>query len=440
MDRMYKAFVIFMCLIVAVSVFPVIASAVSVNGISSSSSSVSPGDSFIVTLNIPKSENADTVSIRVEFDSSTFEVTSWEPQITNGLYNKGDGFFVVSSANATRAVEMGSGLVLKAGMSVKKNAKNGNYSIKLVKNSISYVKDNGYEYVELWDPTVKEVTIQVGKTSGGGAAPEGTTSANTTKVIDTPDDDPGDESTTTSQTQTTTAEEIIVIDDDENTGNITDENNDTTAPVTNKINITLNAVLDGLPKGKIGTSTKTEFFSKDTEINISNTATAKESASYAIENLGFKNHVYYPFDISLFETATGKKVRSLDNGYIDFSMPIPKIFGEAPYELNVYHIEGGYPQLISSSVVFEDGQGKIKFRANSFSPYMIVDMVGELAQPDHTNAGTKGNVPGNGGSGRPLNPNTGVGAAIIIPSALVGCAVLSRKTGKHRRRTRKFIL
>ena len=438
---MYKAFVSLLCLIIAVAAMPIIVYATSVNGISASSRNLNPGDSFTVSLNIPATENADTASIRVEFDSTAFEVTSWSPNISNGLFNSGEGFFAVSAANAIKEINLVGGLELKAGIKVKESAKTGDYSIRLTKYSISYVKDNGYEFVELWNPSVKEVTVRVGTTSGNGRTETTsiTTSANSSDGGDDPviitDDDSGE--TTSQSAPTTSEEEAIVIGDDDDDSTFT-TNDETTVPVTSKANITLTAILEGLPKGKINTSTKSNFFSEDTEIRLTNSTDSKTSAEYAIDNLNLKNHAYYSFDISLYGNESGKKIHSLGNGYIDFTVPIPTVFGQAPYELNVYHIENGYTQLVPSEIIFEDGLGKIKFRANSFSPYMIVDMVGELVKPAQTGSGTTGDGSENS-DGRPLNPNTGVGAAIIIPSALIGCMLLSRKHIKNRKRTRKYI-
>ncbi|MBQ8614396.1 MAG: hypothetical protein IJ416_09300, partial [Ruminiclostridium sp.] len=162
-----------------------------------SQSNLEPKDEFEVYINVPaNSENADTASLKVEFDASAFEVKSWEPVISGGTAGKGDGYFSLAAANAERNIDLSSGLTFKAVMSVKSGAKTGSYNLKLTKSSFSYVADNGYEYVELWSPTVKKVTVKI-------TAPAETTTTTTTSCSSIPpEEEKPDENTDVTTTTT----------------------------------------------------------------------------------------------------------------------------------------------------------------------------------------------------------------------------------------------
>ncbi len=177
MCRMFKLILSVLCAAIAFAAVSVTAFAASVNGISVSGTDLAPGDTFTVTLSVPAAEAADTASVRVEFDPSAFEVVSWSPAITNGYYNSGDSFLALTSANAVRAIDMSRGAEFTATLLVKRNVVAGTYPIKLVSHSFSYVKDNGYEYVELWTPSVTDAYINVrGSTTTTSQVTEITTS------------------------------------------------------------------------------------------------------------------------------------------------------------------------------------------------------------------------------------------------------------------------
>ncbi len=132
------------------------------SGISSSTSVVSVGDIFNVDLLVPPAENADTAIIKVEFDSSAFEVVNWNPTIPGAVINpNGDGFFSLQAANATRAIDLSSGLKLSAELKVKDSAAMGDYTIRLTESSFSYFDEETFEDVELWFPTTTSVDIKV---------------------------------------------------------------------------------------------------------------------------------------------------------------------------------------------------------------------------------------------------------------------------------------
>ena len=470
MCRMFKLILSVLCAAIAFAAVSVTAFAASVNGISVSGTDLAPGDTFTVTLSVPAAEAADTASVRVEFDPSAFEVISWSPNLTNGYYNSGDSFLALTSANAVRAIELSRGAEFTATLSVKRNAAAGTYPIKLVSHSFSYVKDNGYEYVELWTPSVTDAYINVGSSSAGTSSssvttsqvPEITTSAVSssqppvttsssssavgTSTTKTPAVNEDLNSDTTGKTNEITAAPNNNDDDEEeypDTGNTVISGQggdaDTTTPAnggSSNVEVTCKVALGGLPDGKINISAKNAAFDRDTEIRVTGNGEADESTLNALKSLGLDKHGYYTFDISLYDIAANKRVNTLTRGYIEFAIPVPKKLQSAMNDLAVYHISGGKAQRINSSISFDEGQYRIKFSASDFSPYMIVDMVGENTDSSQASIVDTTNT----GSGvMPLNPHTGVTAAVAIPAALVGCALLSRKIIKKRKRTKTYV-
>ena len=145
----------------------------SVNGLGISDPELAPNDTFVLTVSVPASENADSASLRAEFDDSAFEVVSWEPVLTNGLSNSTDNAVMLTSANAKRDIDLSEGASFRAVMAVKPEAKSGEYRFVLAKHSFSYVADNGYESIELWEPEITELSVSVsdGVEAVAGAAP-----------------------------------------------------------------------------------------------------------------------------------------------------------------------------------------------------------------------------------------------------------------------------
>ena len=474
MNKPFKLILSVICAVLALTVLSVTAFAASGSGISVSDSELSPGDTFTVTLSVPSAEAADTASIRVEFDASVFEVTSWAPTLANGFYNSGDGFFALTSANAVRAIDLSRGAEFTATMSVKRSAASGTYPIKLVSASFSYVKDNGYDYVELWTPAVTEVQVKIGSGTGASspsittsqspavttspsvAAPSPissttkTTTASTTPLVSATKQ-PADNDDAAADTTRKADENAAALDDDEDeypeAGDsvIYDTDNDdgdTTAPVNgggSGVEVTYKVSLGGLPDGKIHISTSGAAFDRDTRIVLTGNGGADNDALNALKSMGLGKHDYYAFDISLYDAVSNKRVNTLKSGSVGFAIPVPKKLTGAMSDLSVYHISGGKATSIPSRIAFENGQYRIKFSASDFSTYVIVDMVGELADNaqasivDTTNSGSSGT------GVRPLNPNTGVTAAIAVPAALVGCALLSRKVIKKRKRKKTYV-
>ena len=467
MCRMFKLILSVLCAVTALAAVSVTAFAASVNGISVSGSDLRPGDTFTVTLGVPAAEAADTASLRVEFDPSVFEVVTWTPNLTNGYYNSGDSFIALTSANATRAIDLSRGAEFTATLAVKRSASSGTYPIKLVSSSFSYVKDNGYEYVELWTPSVTDASVRIASSSSGTPTSSVTTSQ--TPVITTSSSAASQPAVSSANatasaaatTKTTTAKSDTDADttikpgetaappndDDEDedevpvSGNVVistddDDDGETTSPAVpdkKSVSVTYKAALGGLPDGKIHISTRSAVFDRDTEIRLTGTGKADDSALKALRELGLGKHDHYAFDISLYDSAANKRMNTLTGGHIEFAIPVPKKLLSAVDDLDVYHISGGRAQRINSSIAFTNGQYRIEFSASDFSTYMIVDMTGELA--DFTQA----SIADTSGTGSGLNPHTGVTAAVTVPAALVGCALLSRKIIKKRKRTKTYV-
>ena len=173
-QRIFKPFtsiLIVFCIILSVLTLNIFIFAADINGISVSSDTAAAGDEITVTIYAPPAQNADTAFIKVEFDSSVFEVVKWEPTVANAIYNSGEGFFVVTSANASRAIQLGSGYRDTAVIAVKRNAPDGDHKFTLTQHSLSYIDDSGFKSVELWNPAVTEVTVHIGRSSGSQGNP-----------------------------------------------------------------------------------------------------------------------------------------------------------------------------------------------------------------------------------------------------------------------------
>ncbi len=431
------------------------------NGISVSDSDPAPGSGFTVTVTVPPSENADTLSVKAQFAPEVFEVISWEPVLENSVRNSGEDFFVLTSANAARVIDLSGGLVMKAEMSVKENAPAGNYSIKLTEHSITYVKDNGRDYEQLWEPTVTEAEVRVAGSYAqartlrdNDTAQPRTTADNTAAPVPekpllsadrTLSDDPPDEGTVMP------GEEQVIVDEEieepyryveaAEPPQETAADNEAVpdalpvsgqAPADAAVNIFLTAELDGLPGGQIHTSTKRDFFSGDTQIALFNSAEAENDAESAAAALGSSGRGSYAFGISVTDMASGRTINSLPDGYIEFTIPVPLKFTDTS-GLVLYRVSDGYPRYTASALSSENGVNVMTFRTDHFSRYMIVDTVTPVTVPAERNmtvTGKEAPAP----AGKPLNPDTGAAAAVTIPAALAGCVFLAGKQIKHRKR------
>lgn len=145
----------------AAAVFSVTASADNADGISVSADTLTAGEFFTLTVNIPPSENADTASVKITYDETAFEVTEWAPALPGGVSNSGNGILALSAANIERVIDLSGGLTLTAEMRVRDDASPGAYTFELTDHSLCYVQDNGYEFEELWFPEVISAAVEV---------------------------------------------------------------------------------------------------------------------------------------------------------------------------------------------------------------------------------------------------------------------------------------
>lgn len=455
-------------------------------GISSSSATVRRGETFSVYITVPSvPENADTASILAEFDPDIFEVVSWSPVLPGSFANSGNGYFALSASNAGRSIILSGGITLKADLRVKNNTSSSAGTITLKKASLAHVKDNGYDYQELWIPSVTSVRINISQDGGSGtsgtrpyytlppyttaqpAATRNTTASSTSRtavvtlapvIITTSRDDttvPPDNDTRNNSDESFYDPDIpyddeddydIPFDDGNSSGLPEDDpynpdedgggNASAGTRVKRKINISLEQDLYGLGGEKIRIKTKYEFFEHDTVIIIDDLPANDPDALLMLEILGLKGHNIYPFDISVFDTVTNSYISRLPDGaYIEIAIPLPENMTAHSSALELYHIVNSYPEKITSSVTEENGVKKLVFRANSFSPYVIVDTTytadPEIIMPPDiyiSETRTDGAV----------NPATGAAAAVGIPAVLTCCVFLvrKRKPKVHRKRAK----
>gem|GEM_PF-1717982 len=457
--------------------------AVTGGGISLSRSGAYQGSTFTLYVNVPViSEKADSGNIRVNYDGSIFELVAWEPVITGGADYSGYGYIGLTAGTAGRSIDLGRGLTFMAVFRAKSTAPVGTYSFSLAEGSFSYLKNNGYERQELWIPAVRNAGINVvsGYVPYRSVVTDNTGTVNTagtvdrnpvrgTEVIDggddpditispeqenTGDDDPAADDGDDLSDPDDTEEETVPDDDDgtaadpdddsdeNNSENNSENNNDdstenggeNTAPKAD-IQISLESELEGITGGRVLITTKKRFFDGDMIVIISNTGEAEKAGLAALGELGLDGHAYYAFDISVYDTAKGEYLHSLPEGYIDFDIPVPDVFDGSADFINVYHTADSQPEFIGSETDNTTGSARIHFRADSFSPYLFVDMANPNTQPVIV-PGTEVQPEDSNGN---VNPHTGVAAAVVIPSAVAGCVLLARKTRKRRKRAKSEI-
>lgn len=459
-------------------------------GISLTTYALYPGSDFSVQLEIPASRTAELGNILVEYDGSVFELLSWAPNIAGAHAYTGTSYFSLNAENTYSAIDLSAGTVLYASMRVRDNAQPGSYNFRLVNSSFTYYDNSKREYVELWKP---QNTVAAANIYAGGSLvtntptnivviPETTTTTTTTAsqvYIDprTYDDEveyseAGEEDTTVPPELSRGAEEDIgeqEIDIDDHEANYEDvvdpddfedvtqineyeddddddDDSGNSAPAITQGSVSLDCSrLSGLSDSKVELTTKNSYFSGRSAVILSNTDYADTCAKEALRQLGMYDHLYYAFDISVFNYDANRYVQQLANGgYIQLLMPLPAEMLSAPSNIEVFHIADGRPVALDRDIVSEGGRVMVRFSTDSFSPYMIADTArtyseqsGSIVELDDDNGIISGGntVPHNGN----LNPSTGVAAAIALPAAVTGCVVLARKTVRRRKRARSNI-
>ena len=431
-------------------------------GISVSRSEVYTGDVFTVYVNVPSVNDwADAASMRVDYDPNVFELVSWDPGVNGCSATNGYGYFGLESySNA--AINMNYGFTFYATLRAKNYANLGRYSLNLSRASFT---SGG---TRLWNPTSNTAYVTVTSYSvySGYNYPwnqlpppppdnrNNNTNNNNNKPTTPSNDDKSDIEYIDDDDDDSSRRNSIYDDDDDYTppdapdyDDYDDEQPDgqTNIPA-HDVSLQLNTDLTEIRGKNVNIVTKYRFFTDKTLIFIRNTEQADRCAEAALNELGMSDHKSYAFDISVYNVVTGEYIHSLPGGYIDFNIPIPTSLASSPSTLLVYHVENGVPEYIDSSVIYEDGQQKLHFRANSFSPYMFVDTL-NLKQSGYTPSTSGVNRPdanitinsGSSGSGidRNANPNTGSAAIIVIPAAIGGCLLLAKKDKKRKRSSRR---
>jgi len=465
-------------------------------GISVSQYALNKGDTFNVIINIPASRTADSAYLLVSFDSSAFDVITWMPNIAGASAYTGSGYFSLSANNSSALIDLTYGMSLYATLRVKDTAANSSYNLRLEKADFTYYDTSKRDNVSLWTPqeTLTSVSVYSNNNQQNNnqpvIVPEVTTSTqwnypysyttrNYSDEIDYSEGIDPEKAVTTTRTTTRGTNDDTDPDDDPDSYDIVNLDNDNYYPdeddpddehgtdtadydnnsgntVSGKGSVSLDcSKLKGLSSGGVVLTTKNSFFTGTTQVIMTNTEYAEVCARDALNRLGLSNHICYPFDISLFNTDTNRYATGLANGgYLELEMPLPAEMIDNPQEVEVFHIADGMPESLNRNIVYSGGQTRIRFRVSSFSPFMFVDMSRENAAdttrtpvPDSGYVSVDdpegdaelimdaGYVPHNGS----LNPNTGVAAAIIIPSAVGGCVFLARKSSKRRKRAKSNI-
>ena len=396
-------------------------------GISVSSLYVRQGELFTVYVTVPAVDAfATSGGITVQYDANAFDLVTWAPNVYGGAAVNGVGSFGLSVSGYS-SIDLSRGLTLYATLRAKNVAVNNRYLFSLY-SSLVYGGD------QIWYPAITYAYVTITDGSGYNWTNPTPWHTDTTDHYNRPDN--GDNNNNNNNNN----------NDNNNPGSQTIEPDDGDEKIITpgrKVNITLKTDLKRINSGRVSARTNAGFFSGDTIIYVRNTAEADSCADTALRTLRLSNHRSYAFDISLYNTETGKYVHYLPGGYIDFYFPIPDDLSPDSGDIAVYHTQDGVPELIDSVIVTDDGVRKIHFRATSFSPYMFVDLV-NLRQSDVqlTDNSVK---PGNNGGGdayiydepRNSNPRTGLAGWLIVPAGATVCVLLARKDKKRKRSTRK---
>ena len=438
---------------------------VSGGGISLSASSVYPGDQFTLYFKVPAMDiSADAMSFTIDFDGNAFEVVTWDPHLTNGVptYNTGS---IGLNAGGGSGINLRNGLTLSATLKAKTNANPSQYQFRLSRSSVT---STGISK-ELFTPVSVYVPLTVMSKNGNNNNNNDPSKWNQWDPWNQwnpwnsyyPYDPYNPYNKTPSNNNGKTKNDDFIYDpDDDDRDEI--PVNDNTDEISNSskgnVNIELDGDLRNVSNQGIKIRTKKKFFYGDTIILIRNTDIADMSAVAALGRLSMTSCQNYAFDVSVYDLASGTYIHTIEGGYIDISIPVPTVFTGSPEKIAVYHTQDGNPEYIQSEIVYENGVKKIKFRANSFSPYMFVDPTstksgnnsgsgGNYTVIPNSNTGgddyyvPNGNGGNNGGSGnggndatvRPANPGTGSTIAlIVIPAATLGCVLLAKKSKRKR--------
>lgn len=143
----------------------------------------------------------------------------------------------------------------------------------------------------------------------------------------------------------------------------------------NAISVNLECDLINISSGTAHIETRARFLENSADVRLSSTDSAKDAAKLIMRQLG-DNALYYncyPFDIGVYDADSGEEVTLINDGFITFEMPIPKIMKNSAERIKVYHIKNDYPELVESEFILaEDGSRSIQFSAAEFSSFMFI--------------------------------------------------------------------
>ena len=424
----------------------------------------SRGDLVTVYVNVPAiNAYATNGTITIRYNSSVFDVVSWDSYFASVSTGYGAGYLTMSLNNYS-GISLLRGANFGITFKVNSSAAYGRYAFELVSAAL---RDSSYN--DLWYPLNYSayLTVSAGTYSndgyyypwpdpvpnpypnpnpgwnnggnnggsnngnngnnGGNNGNNGNNGGNGQPIIDYLPDE-------------------MDIDPDDEDGITIDPGR--------RPDIKLTSDLESVNNGRIRAKTFSSFFGGDTIIYIRNTEEADRSAETALRTLRLSDHNSYAFDVSVYDQATGQYIHYLRNaGYIDLYIPVPSTMSGETGDIAVYHIQNGVPEPIDSIVVNDDGVRKIHFRANSFSPYMFVDLVNlrqadavlqpdsSYIRPDNSNYPSRGNDNGGAviinGDTRPANPHTGLAGWLVIPAGAAACVFLAKRDKKRKRSKRR---
>ncbi len=434
-------------------------------GISLSRLYAVPGDLVTVYVNVPAiAAYATGGAITIGYNTSVFDVVSWDSYFT-GIstgYNSG---YLTLSLNNYYGIDLTRGASFSATLKVRANATYGRYLFDLVSATL---RDSDYN--DLWIPATNTayLTVSNGSYNGGYYYPwpndpypgnngnnnNGGGNNNGGNNSGGGNNNGGNNNNNGGSNNTNNNNEQPLIDDlpDEMDIDPDDEDGMTIDPG-RRPDIKLTSELSGVNNGRLRAKTFSSFFGGDTIIYIRNTEEADRSAETALRTLRLSDHNSYAFDISVYDTATGQYIHYLrNNGYIDLYVPVPASMSDETGDIAVYHVQDGVPEPIDSIVISDDGVRKVHFRANSFSPYMFVDLTnlkqpetvlqpaGNYTRPDNSSyPRPSGNddVPLINGDTRPANPHTGLAGWLVIPAGAAACVFLAKRDKKRKRSKRR---
>ena len=122
-------------------------------------------------------------------------------------------------------------------------------------------------------------------------------------------------------------------------------------------------------KDRITATTEPGAFSQPVELKITDDVAA-ENAFHTL--LGSNNGTILAFDISLYIKGTDTKTQPNAGHVVTIRIPLPQHLWDVRDTIKVGHVNNGKVEVLTSSLVWENGMWNIEFYADSFSPYALL--------------------------------------------------------------------